>query len=354
MSNPIIHKCIEILKASGYFLVLSILAAGCSTVRSSHDAHDQSLPPYSGVWSGAFDSSRCLLVIDLVGLAQVYLANNHDIHESELKGTGIIEERDGKLILRESATRYHDVVFSQDKMTVLDSDSGGIRAAFTRIHYNPEQFGSWRSQAFTGSLSQKYNRIDLDLAADGAFSLLVEGREPLLAKGVYLPEGNSIQLVGMGASSFITAAHFDGETMRLIIGDGAAILAREELGQASSDKQKTDALWATIGVSEPLVAVGRLQSFCVHFGLVNDTNHPVDIDESSWRLFINGKLYPESQFMFMNGPRYVGREAMLPGEHLAFTYAIRDVFSSPGIYTLVWQGRHFRSQDVTFRVLKSE
>ena len=119
-------------------------------------------------------------------------------------------------------------------------------------------------------------------------------------------------------------------------------------------KLKAGERWAAITVSEPIVFEDRLKTFNVTFALANDTDHPIDPDVSSWRLIINGKEHPDSQFIFGNGP-CDARWASLPsGDYLVFGYALGDLFKTPGTYTLMWRGKDFESPQVTFRVLKQK
>ncbi len=119
-------------------------------------------------------------------------------------------------------------------------------------------------------------------------------------------------------------------------------------------KLKAGERWAGLTVSEPIVVAGKLATFNVTFALANDTDHPIDPDVSSWRLVIKGEEYPDSQFVFGNGPRDARWTSLPAGDHLLFGYALGDLFKTPGTYTLMWRGKDFQSPQVTFRVLNQK
>ena len=119
-------------------------------------------------------------------------------------------------------------------------------------------------------------------------------------------------------------------------------------------KLKAGEIWAALGVPQPIVVAGKLRTFSVTFALANDTNHAIDPQVASWRLVINGEEYPDSQFLFGNGPRDARWESLPAGDYLLFGYALGDLFKTPGTYSVMWRGKDFESPPVTFRVLKQE
>lgn len=123
---------------------------------------------------------------------------------------------------------------------------------------------------------------------------------------------------------------------------------------AAADAVTNHQLWAAISVPEPIVISGRLKQFHVTFALANDGTKAIDPKVDSWRLVVNGKEHPDSQFTFGNGPRDRRWKSLPPGDHLFFTYAIQDWFKTPGTYTIVWRGEGFETAPVVFRVLKQE
>jgi hypothetical protein len=125
------------------------------------------------------------------------------------------------------------------------------------------------------------------------------------------------------------------------------LLDQQEVARASKEKVK---LWAAISVTEPLVVGDRLQQFVVFFALANDGGTAIDPKDETWRLMVNGREHPDSQFIFSNGPRDQGK-SLRPGEHILFTYAMGERFKEPGTYTIIWKGERFESAPVVFRVV---
>jgi len=119
-----------------------------------------------------------------------------------------------------------------------------------------------------------------------------------------------------------------------------------------TERTKSD-LWAAISVPEPMVISGRLKQFSVMFALANDSKSSINPKVESWRLIVNGKEHPDSQF-FMNGPGDDRWKSLPAGDHLLFGYGIGDLFKEPGTYTIAWKGDGFESAPVVFRVLKQD
>jgi hypothetical protein len=61
-------------------------------------------------------------------------------------------------------------------------------------------------------------------------------------------------------------------------------------------------------------------AFQVSFAMLNDGTEPIDPKDRTWKINVNGKDHPDSQFVFFNGPRQVGLESLSPGEHMLFGY----------------------------------
>src|SRR5438477_5099998 len=82
-------------------------------------------------------------------------------------------------------------------------------------------------------------------------------------------------------------------------------------------------IWAAVtSVPGPLVTAGQVERLQIHFAMVNDGNKPIDPKVSSWRLNINGKDHPDSEFMFANGPRDDRWKSLPVGDCLQFSYVV--------------------------------
>src|SRR5258708_24262962 len=73
--------------------------------------------------------------------------------------------------------------------------------------------------------------------------------------------------------------------------------------------------------------------------------------ESS-HLFVNGVEPKDWSFVIGNGLRNSYFKALPPGQILSFGYQLGPrYFSTPGIYSVRWEGPTYKSAEVTFRVM---
>ena len=184
------------------------------------------LPPYVGTWS-VLASSKGIMVVQANGVASLYA-------EGEVNGAqrALIEQHDGKYVLNGGEAGRYEVTIDGDTMKLYDVDKEGNReleGVCTRLQYDPKSVGSWKSVEFTGSVREQFSMIQLDLNADATFTLTAEGSKAGPAiKSVYRIDHNTIQLMGRTSDlSFIKSARYDNGTIRLAIGDGAAVLRKD-------------------------------------------------------------------------------------------------------------------------------
>ena len=124
------------------------------------------------------------------------------------------------------------------------------------------------------------------------------------------------------------------------------------MGRAFAAVPTNGNLWTAISVMPgPLVTTGELERFQMNFAMVNDGKRPADPKVRSWRLNINGKDHPDSEFTFGNGPRDNRWNSLPAGDQLQFGYALGDWFKKPGAYKVIWRGQGFESAPVVFRVI---
>jgi len=120
-------------------------------------------------------------------------------------------------------------------------------------------------------------------------------------------------------------------------------------------KPESPKLWAAITVQEPIFSEGQTQSLQLAFGLVNDSRTVANPDIQSSHLFINGVEPQDGPFGAVvrdgSGPQTADFGALSPGHSLRFGYAMGSYFEKPGVYTVRWEGRHFRAPDLIFRVM---
>ncbi len=120
-------------------------------------------------------------------------------------------------------------------------------------------------------------------------------------------------------------------------------------------EQPRPKLWAAISVSDPLFQEGWTKELMLHFTLVNDGDAVINPQVKSWKIMVNGVELKDSGFIsgfiFGNGPRGAGSEALPPGDNLRFGYALGEYFGKPGIYTVSWKGNGFETLPIVFRVM---
>src|SRR5262249_19477491 len=96
------------------------------------------------------------------------------------------------------------------------------------------------------------------------------------------------------------------------------------------------------------------ENFMVNFGLVNDGTQVVNPELGSSQLFVNGKELKDWPFIVSIGPRDARWEALPPGDHLSFGYALGRHFEKPGTYKVSWKGQGFESPEIVFRVVPAK
>jgi len=204
------------------------------------------LPPYVGTWSILADGGKGIMVVQANGVVSAYAADEENGEQQAL-----IEERDGKYVLNHGDDHPYEVTIDGDTMKMFSTDKKGNRgvvAVGTRMQYDPKFVGSWKSVEFTGSVREQFSMIQLDLHTDATFTLTAEGAKAGPAiKSVYGVDGNTIQLMGRKSDlSFIKSARYDNGTIRLVIGDGAAVL-RKNGGAAKGALEAHDERKPTVG-----------------------------------------------------------------------------------------------------------
>lgn len=111
-------------------------------------------------------------------------------------------------------------------------------------------------------------------------------------------------------------------------------------------------LWLALGVARPVFSVAEIATLQVSFAVVNDGDSVVDPEIGSSHLFINGVEPKDWNIVINNGLRSSDFTALPPGRLLSFGYQLGSrYFAKPGIYTVRWQVRNFRSADLIFRVM---
>ena len=89
------------------------------------------------------------------------------------------------------------------------------------------------------------------------------------------------------------------------------------------------------------------------FVLLNDGEVPVDVEEKSWKLMINGSEVKDPNGIFGNGPVPAGGFGVLkPGESYEFgkSLPIADYFPQSGEYRVSWRGKAFRSPTISITI----
>ncbi len=86
--------------------------------------------------------------------------------------------------------------------------------------------------------------------------------------------------------------------------------------------------------------------------MVNDGDTAVNPGIGSSHFLINGVEPKDWGFVISNGPTTPFLVSLPPGRSILFSYAVGDrYFGKAGIYTVRWEGQHFRTRDLTFRVV---
>jgi hypothetical protein len=115
------------------------------------------------------------------------------------------------------------------------------------------------------------------------------------------------------------------------------------------------ALWAAVGVTKPLFQLYEMQQMALSFIVVNDGTTTVNPRINSSRLLINGVEPKDWGIVIMNGLRTPDFESLAPGKILSFGYQLGPrYFSSPGTYSVRWEGENLKSAEVIFRVMPAQ
>ena len=110
-------------------------------------------------------------------------------------------------------------------------------------------------------------------------------------------------------------------------------------------------LWAAITVNQPIFVEGQTERLNMTFTLVNDGVETINPGIAATHLVVNGKELADSVMIFGNGPRDARFDALPPGQHLLFGYALGEYFNNHGIYRVSWAGNGFKSPELVFRVM---
>jgi hypothetical protein len=89
------------------------------------------------------------------------------------------------------------------------------------------------------------------------------------------------------------------------------------------------------------------------FILLNDSDRPIDVKASTWKIAVDGGELPDSDSIFGNGPHPTGGYKTLnPGESYQFGYAlpVRKYFPYSGKYKVAWKGSDFESSTIELNV----
>lgn len=129
------------------------------------------------------------------------------------------------------------------------------------------------------------------------------------------------------------------------------LLAGVPPGSLQAESASKSKLWAAVSASQPIYTRDQAEHLQLNFALVNDGDKAIDPKGNSWRLNINGKDLPDSEFIFLNGPRPWGWDSLRPGQSLAFGISLGERMLQPGIYRIIWKGRDFETVPLILRVV---
>lgn len=102
--------------------------------------------------------------------------------------------------------------------------------------------------------------------------------------------------------------------------------------------------WAAISISPAVFQLKEAGTLQLSFAVVNDGDAAANPNVEASHLFINGSEAKDWSFIVSN--------TLPPGQTLSFAYQLGSrYFSTPGIYTVRWEGPNFRSPEITFRVM---
>jgi hypothetical protein len=129
-------------------------------------------------------------------------------------------------------------------------------------------------------------------------------------------------------------------------------LCSSELTNAAAQVGPQVKLWAAIGVAQPVFQLPEMEKMAMSFVVVNDGETVADPSVEASHLFINGVEPKDWSFVISNGLRNSYFKALPPGQILSFGYQLGpSYFSTPGIYSVRWEGPNYKSAEVTFRVM---
>ncbi len=137
----------------------------------------------------------------------------------------------------------------------------------------------------------------------------------------------------------------------LIVGifTGLGLLHLNFNDEASQTEAK---LWAAVSVSCPVFEEDQVKdALHLTFALVNDGKKVIAPDLKSSTLLINGKELTTWSHQILQGPQNVNTEQIPPGDYWGVTLACGERFTKPGTYKIIWKGKHFQANELTFRVL---
>ncbi len=164
-------------------------------------------------------------------------------------------------------------------------------------------------------------------------------------------KGSAIE-VAIVSNTTIRLRTDQGEGIPALV-DSQELLSKVESAPANPPTQASpQKLWSAISVAQPVFSLKEAGTLQLYFAVVNDGDTVANPNVDATHLFINGSEPKDWSFVIGNGPRTKYFSALPPGQTLSFTYQLGSrYFSTPGVYTVRWEGPDFRSPEITFRVM---
>jgi hypothetical protein len=132
----------------------------------------------------------------------------------------------------------------------------------------------------------------------------------------------------------------------------SAILAAANQPKTQSIlEERQGALWAALGVKQPVFKLGQTKDLRIEFTLVNDGESEIDPRIVESRIVINGKELAYSGSILISASKDTRLRAISPGESLQFGVDLGNHFKEPGIYRVSWKGADFHSPEIVVRIL---
>ena len=126
------------------------------------------------------------------------------------------------------------------------------------------------------------------------------------------------------------------------------------VAQSHNESQPHAKLWAAMAINQPVFSKNEKGNLTLTFAIVNDGDYTVNPGVAKSHLFINGVELKQWEFINTNGPKGSFNTALPPKRTLLFGYGLGEYFQKPGVYTVRWEGEHFKAPDLTFRILPGD